>query len=93
MKPDAVIVAGYYQEGGLILKKMREMGMDQPVLGDNGFVSPELVKIAGKAADNVYVSSMWSPDRDSETTREFVKISVQSTIMIRIILRRALMYR
>ena len=73
VKPDAVIVAGYYQEGGLILKKMREMGMDQPVLGDNGFVSPELVKIAGKAADNVYVSSMWSPDRDNEATRAFVK--------------------
>lgn len=71
--PDAVVVAGYYQEGGLILKKMRDMGMNQPVLGDNGFVSPELVKIAGPAADNVYVSSMWSPDRNSEATREFVK--------------------
>lgn len=71
--PDVVVVAGYYQEGGLILKKMREMGMNQPVLGDNGFVSPELIKIAGAAADNVYVSSMWSPDRDSEATKEFVK--------------------
>ena len=71
--PDAVVVAGYYQEGGLILKKMRDMGMNQPVLGDNGFVSPELVKIAGPASDNVYVSSMWSPDRNSEATREFVK--------------------
>lgn len=71
--PDAVVVAGYYQEGGLILKKMRDMGMNQPVLGDNGFVSPELVKIAGPAADNVYVSSMWSPDRNSEATREFVR--------------------
>lgn len=71
--PDAVVVAGYYQEGGLILKKMRDMGMNQPVLGDNGFVSPELVKIAGPAADNVYVSSMWSPDRNSEATRTFVK--------------------
>lgn len=71
--PDAIVVAGYYQEGGLILKKMREMGMNQPVLGDNGFVSPELIKIAGPAADNVYVSSMWSPDRDSEATRKFVK--------------------
>ncbi len=70
--PDAVVIAGYYQEGGLILKKMREMGMNQPVLGDNGFVSPELVKIAGAAADNVYVSSMWSADRDSAATKEFV---------------------
>ncbi len=67
---DAVVVAGYYQEGGLILKKMRDMGMNQPVLGDNGFMSPELVKIAGPAADNVYVSSMWSPDRDSEATKK-----------------------
>lgn len=71
--PDAVVVAGYYQEGGLILKKMREMGMNQPVLGDNGFVSPELVKIAGAAADNVYVSSMWSADRASQATKDFVK--------------------
>lgn len=71
--PDAVVVAGYYQEGGLILKKMRDMGMNQTVLGDNGFVSPELVKIAGPAADNVYVSSMWSPDRNSEATKEFVR--------------------
>lgn len=71
--PDVVVVAGYYQEGGLILKKMREMGMDQPVLGDNGFVSPELIKIAGSAADGVYVSCMWSADRDSERTKEFVK--------------------
>ncbi len=71
--PDAVVVAGYYQEGGLILKKMREMGMNQPVLGDNGFVSPELIKIAGAAADNVYVSSMWSADRASQATKDFVK--------------------
>lgn len=54
--PDVIVVCSYYQEGSRILKKMREMGMDQPVLGDNGFVSPELGKMAGAAADNVYVS-------------------------------------
>ena len=72
-QPDVVVVAGYYQEGALILKKMREMGMTQPVLGDNGFVSPELIRAAGPAADGVYVSCMWSADRDSARTREFVK--------------------
>ena len=75
--PDAVVVAGYYQEGALILKKMRELGMNQPVLGDNGFVSPELIKIAGAAADNVYVSSMWSAQRDSARTKEFVENFIQ----------------
>lgn len=71
--PDVIVVCSYYQEGSRILKKMREMGMDQPVLGDNGFVSPELGKIAGAAADNVYVSSMWSADRKDEKVQKFVE--------------------
>lgn len=71
--PDVIVVCSYYQEGSRILKKMREMGMDQPVLGDNGFVSPELGKMAGAAADNVYVSSMWSADRKDEKVRKFVE--------------------
>lgn len=71
--PDVIVVCSYYQEGSRILKKMREMGMDQPVLGDNGFVSPELGKMAGAAADNVYVSSMWSADRKDEKVQKFVE--------------------
>ena len=71
--PDAVVICSLYQEGALILKKMREMGMNQPVLGDNGFVSPELGKLAGKAADNVYVSSMWTPERNNPETKNFVE--------------------
>lgn len=71
--PDVIVVCSYYQEGSRILKKMREMGMYQPVLGDNGFVSPELGKMAGAAADNVYVSSMWSADRKDEKVQKFVE--------------------
>ncbi len=71
--PDVIVVCSYYQEGSRILKKIREMGMDQPVLGDNGFVSPELGKMAGAAADNVYVSSMWSADRKDEKVQKFVE--------------------
>lgn len=71
--PDVIVVCSYYQEGSRILKKMREMGMNQPVLGDNGFVSPELGKMAGAAADNVYVSSMWSADRKDEKVQKFVE--------------------
>lgn len=73
LKPDCVIIAGYYQEGALILRKMREMGMDQPVLGDNGFVSPRLMEQAGAAADNVYASAMWSANKNNERTKTFVE--------------------
>lgn len=71
--PDVIVVCSYYQEGSRILKKMRELGMNQPVLGDNGFVSPKLGEMAGAAADNVYVSSMWSPERKDEKVQKFVE--------------------
>ena len=41
------------------MKKMREMGMKQPVVGSNGFNSPEFIKIAGAAADGVIVGKPW----------------------------------
>ena len=71
-KPDVLIVDALYQEGALILRKAREMGMNQPVIGNNGFVSPELIKQAGDAAHDVYVSSMWSANRDDPKTKKFV---------------------
>lgn len=45
--PDVIVIAGFYQEGALIAKKAREMGMDQPIIGNNGFNSPEYIRQAG----------------------------------------------
>ena len=39
--PDVICIAGFYQEGALIVKKAREMGMNQPIIGNNGFNSPQ----------------------------------------------------
>ncbi len=69
--PDVIAVAGLYQEGALIMKKMREMGMNQPVLGNNGFNSPEFLKLAGSAADNVMVATPWNPNRQTEKAKHF----------------------
>ncbi|CUQ29458.1 leucine ABC transporter subunit substrate-binding protein LivK [Bacteroides xylanisolvens] len=50
--PDVIAVAGLYQEGALIVKKAREMGMNQYVLAGNGFNSPEYIKQAGDARNS-----------------------------------------
>ncbi len=71
VNPDVIAVAGLYQEGALILKKMREMGMNQPVIGNNGFNSPELIKQAGDAANGVLVATPWNPNRQSEKAKHF----------------------
>ncbi|MFZ5974972.1 MAG: ABC transporter substrate-binding protein [Bacillota bacterium] len=63
---DSIFIPGYYNEAGLIIKQARALGIDVPVLGADGFDSPDLVKLAGeKAASNVYYSNHYSSlDKD-----------------------------
>ncbi len=74
--PDVIAIAGLYQEGALIVKKAREMGMNQPIIGNNGFNSPEYIKQAGAAADGTMVATPWNPERQSDKTQNFRKAYV-----------------
>lgn len=73
VNPDVIAIAGFYQEGSLIVKKAREMGLNQPIIGNNGFNSPEYIKQAGPAADGTLVATPWNPDRKSEKAQAFRK--------------------
>lgn len=71
-EPDVLFVPGYYEEVGLIIKQARELGMDMPVLGADGFDSPKLLEIAG--ADNLngtYYSNHYSSGDTSEDVVAF----------------------
>lgn len=72
LKPDAVFVAGLYQEAALILKKARELGITVPFIGNNGFNSPQLIKSAGAAAEGAVVASPWFPGKDDEKVKKFL---------------------
>lgn len=74
--PDVIAVAGFYQEGALIVKKAREMGMKQPIIGNNGFNSPEYIKQAGPAANGTMVATPWNPARQSDKAQNFRKAYV-----------------
>lgn len=69
--PDAILVSSLYKEAGLVLAKARELGIEVPFVGGNGFNSPQLVKQAGAAADNSYVGTPWYPT-GSEKVDTFV---------------------
>lgn len=60
--PDVLLVPGYYEEVGLIIRQARELGIDVPVLGGDGYDSPNIVELAGEEALNdVYYSNHYSP--------------------------------
>lgn len=72
LNPDVLFVPGYYEEVGLIIRQARELGLNIPILGADGYESPKLTEIAGKdALNDVYYSSHYSPMDDSEEVKGF----------------------
>ncbi len=71
---DVIFIPGYYEEVGLIIKQARAQGIDAPVLGADGFDSPELVKLAGKEAlNNVFFSNHYSSLDQDPTVVSFIE--------------------
>lgn len=71
--PDFLYVPGYYQEVGLIVKQARELGMNMPIAGGDGWDSAKMPEIAGVAAlNNTYFSSLYSPEDSSDINKNFV---------------------
>ncbi len=72
-KPDVFFVPGYYSEVGLIAKQARQLGLKQPLLGGDGWESPELFKIGGEALNGCYFSNHCAPDSQEPAVQGFVK--------------------
>ncbi len=67
---DALFIAGYYNEAGLIIKQAREMGIDKTIIGADGFDSESLITLAGAGnLNNVYYTTGYtSVDASPELT-------------------------
>jgi len=57
-KPDVIFYPGLYQESGLILKQARELKLKAVFIGGDGSIAPELIQIAGKAAEGSFYTNM-----------------------------------
>lgn len=69
---DVIFIPGYYQEAGLIIKQARDLGIDTPILGADGFDSPVLLQLAGEEAlNNIYFSNHYSAAEESEIVQKF----------------------
>ena len=71
-KPDLIYVPGYYSEVGLIARQARELGLKQPLMGGDGWESPELYKIGGEALEGCYFSNHCAPDSTEAVVKNFV---------------------
>lgn len=73
-KPDVVWLPGYYTEVGLMLNQARQMGINLPFLGGDGWDSPKLQELAGEdGIKGNYISSHFSPDDADPAVQSFVQ--------------------
>jgi branched-chain amino acid transport system substrate-binding protein len=70
--PDAIVIASLAEEGGPVISQARKMGIDVPLIGNNGMNSPQIIKIAGSDANGLIVGSAWSPSLDTPENNAFL---------------------
>ena len=71
---DALYIPGYYNEAGLIIKQARNMGVDQTILGGDGFDSVVLADLAGaENLNDVFFTTAYTTVDASEKLQAFIE--------------------
>lgn len=74
LNPEVIYVPGYYEEVGKIVKQARELDIQVPIIGGDGWDSPKLVEVATAAAlNNTYFTNHYSVDDTNPVSQTFVE--------------------
>jgi branched-chain amino acid transport system substrate-binding protein len=68
---DLLAIFGYYYHAG-VLKQARDLGITVPIIGAEGFDSPKLIELAGKAAEGVYIVTDLDRDSSNPDVQKFL---------------------
>ena len=70
---DAIVVSGLIDAAVPLVTQAREIGIDTPIIGGNGFNNPKLMADAGEAAEGVVVGAAWNSASANELNTAFLK--------------------
>ena len=71
-KPDVILAPVYYREVALIARQAKEAGVKAPLLGGDGWDSPNVLELAGGALDGCYMSNHYSEAQGGRIIQKFV---------------------
>jgi len=70
--PDVIYIPDYYGDAASIAKQLRALGYTGPLVGGDGWDSPELIALGGAAMENGFFTSAFSKDATRQEVRAFV---------------------
>jgi branched-chain amino acid transport system substrate-binding protein len=71
--PDAIFVPGYYTDVALICIQAKQLGINVPLFGGDGWESEKLIEIGKDAVEGQYFSTHYHPDVASANSKRFVE--------------------
>lgn len=71
-QPEVIFLPSYYQEAALVIREARQLGLEIPFLGGDGWDSMEFLRAAGAAADNCYSANHFSAENVLPENETFV---------------------
>ncbi|HET7437405.1 MAG TPA: ABC transporter substrate-binding protein [Thermoanaerobaculia bacterium] len=71
-KPQVLFIPGFYTDVGQIASQARELGIDVPLVGGDGWDSPSVIQIGGKSIENSYFSDHYFVGDTRPVVQKFV---------------------
>ena len=71
--PDAIYASGYFFTAGPMVSQIRAAGLNQPIIGQEGYDSQKFIEIAGEASEGVMITTSLDRDSSSPETQNFIK--------------------
>jgi branched-chain amino acid transport system substrate-binding protein len=68
---DGIFLPGYFAEAALVCQQAQAFGLKLPIFGGDGWQSPDLTKLGGKAVEGTYFATHFSPEENTPVVQEF----------------------
>jgi branched-chain amino acid transport system substrate-binding protein len=72
-EPDVLFVPCYYDDSGQLASQARKRGLDIPIVGGDGWDSPDVDAIGKEATNNCFFANHYSKADESPIVQSFVK--------------------
>ncbi len=70
-EPDLLVLPLLHVEGAVVAKRIRALGLNMPILGGDGWDTPDLVTWGGDFIEGSYFVSHYSPDSENSHPSQF----------------------
>jgi len=72
-KPEVIFISGYYAQAGPMIKQAKGKWEGLPILGGDGWDSPDTVALVGDTNAEIYISTHFAADAPDPAVQDFAK--------------------